>query len=94
MENKTFTPPLPTMDTLAVLAGVSRTLISYYVWNRFNEMSPATRERLDAIAEKVGFRPYGNDEWFEARGRALLLQKGYDPDEVRDTLRSMAIHNR
>lgn len=77
------------MDTIAILCGVSRTLVYYFFWGRYNEMSKATQKRIEQAVRKTGYRPYANDEWFESRGRALLKEYGYDPDEVRDALRKL-----
>ena len=44
----------PTLDTVARAAGVSRMTVSN-AYNRPDQLSPATRERVLAVAEELGY---------------------------------------
>ncbi len=67
--------PIPTMDMVAYLAGVSRPAASYFFSpneNSRNRVSTQAGARLRDAATQIGFVPYGNDAWFERFGRHLV----------------------
>lgn len=49
-----MTAPRPTLDTVAKAAGVSRMTVSN-AYNRPDQLSPATRERVLAVAAELGY---------------------------------------
>lgn len=66
--------PIPTMDMVAYLAGVSRPAASYFFSpneNSHNRVSTQAGARLRDAATQIGFVPFANDAWFERFGRHL-----------------------
>lgn len=72
MTEKTYPKPIPTMSMVACLAGVSRNYASYYFSPKEgspNRVSAKIGARLADAAAILGYKPFGNDAWFEKIGK-------------------------
>lgn len=50
------TRPVPTLGTIAAMAGVSRMTVSLAL-RQHSRISPAVRQKVQALARRVGYRP-------------------------------------
>jgi DNA-binding LacI/PurR family transcriptional regulator len=83
---------MPTIATVAEMAGVSRQTVSNVV-RAPHRVSPQTLERVQAIIREVDYRPNRSARALQARSTGLLAYRCHRPEETENLVLDRFLHD-